>query len=52
MMETFLCTGCLSYLSLSAGCGEGVSGGGQQVVDMGRDSRRRLGNSLASGALH
>lgn len=45
MMEIFLlsaCTGCLSYLSLSAACGEGVSGGGQQVVDMGRDSSRAL----------
>lgn len=28
----------LPYFSLSAACGEGVSGGGQQVVDMGRDS--------------
>lgn len=42
MMETFLflsllsaCTGCLSYLSLSATCGKGVLGGGQQVVDIG-----------------
>ena len=30
----------LSYVSLSAACGEGVSGGWQQVVDMGRDSGR------------
>lgn len=61
MMKTFLflsllsaCTGCVSYFSLSAACGEGVSGGGQQVVDMGRDSRHWLWNtgSRASVAVH
>lgn len=49
MMETFLfqslmstCTGCLSYLSPSSARGEGVSGGGQQVVDIGKESGRSL----------
>lgn len=61
MMKIFLflsllsaCTGCVSYFRLSATWGEGVSDGGQQVVDMGRDSRHWLWNfgSRASVTVH